>query len=113
MRPDPIYDPPLIQIADLLAINRLVENCGHDFELLDAVVIVASVNRHLPHDERPWVVPVLLSRHSAWFVGTLPNDDVVIRSALCCPTSYALVLSASNDVDTAHAQFPRDEVIVE
>jgi hypothetical protein len=35
--------PALIQIADLLAIDRPGENRGNDFKLLDAVLVVASV----------------------------------------------------------------------
>ena len=35
--------PALMQIADLLAIDRPGENRGNDFILFDAVVLVASV----------------------------------------------------------------------
>ena len=93
-------------------IDRLVENRGHDLELLGTIVRVASVNRHLPHDESLGKGSVFLSRHSAWLVGTLPNDDVIIGSALYDSSCYALVLSTSHDVDPAHAQFPGEEVIV-
>ena len=106
--------PPFKQIADLRAVDRDVENRGHDFELFDTVVFVAGVHGHLPHDELLGVVPVLLSRHSAWFVGALPNEGfIAMGSTGGGPTAHALVLSASHDVDIALAQFADDEVIVE
>ena len=32
-----------------VAIDRLIENRSNDFELLRAIVLVARVNSHLPH----------------------------------------------------------------
>jgi hypothetical protein len=39
--------PPFKQIADLLAVDRDVENRGHDFELFGAVVFVAVLAENL------------------------------------------------------------------
>jgi len=69
--------PPFKQIADLIPVDRSVENRGHDFELLDAVVFVAGVHGYLPHDELLGVGPVLRSRHSVRFVGALPNEGFI------------------------------------
>ena len=41
----------LIQSTDLLAIDRRRENRGDNFELLDAIVLVASIHRYLTHQE--------------------------------------------------------------
>ena len=41
--------PPLIQVADLPAVDRRVEDRGDDLELLGAVVLVAGIHGHLPH----------------------------------------------------------------
>ena len=41
----------LIQSTYLLAIDRWRENRGNDFELPDAIVVVASIHRYLTHQE--------------------------------------------------------------
>src|SRR5262249_3449841 len=105
--------PALIQVADLPAAYRLVEDRGDDLELLDAVVLVAGIDAHLPHQLRLRVAAVLLPRHAVRLVGTLPQDDVAVGPAAHRLGSDALVLGAGDDVDAALAQLPDEEVVVE
>ena len=103
----------LIQSTDLLAIDRRRENRGDNFELLDAIVLVASIHRYLTHQELLGVASVLFSRHSERLLGALPNDDIAIRSAFRYSSSLPLKLSVNDQVDTAIVQIAGDEVIVE
>src|SRR5262249_15117111 len=86
---------------------------GDDLELLDAVVPVAGIDGHLPHGQALGVAAVLLPTHPAWFVGTLPDDDIAVRSALHRPAAHALRLPAGKQLEVALAQFAGEEVVVE
>ena len=44
---------------------------------------------------------------------TPPNEDVTVGPAFLYPTPHAIVLNASNDIDTTLQQFADDEVVVE
>ena len=57
--------PPLIQVAELSAIDRRVEDCGDDLETLGAVVLVAGIDGHLPHQQGVRVAAILL-RAACW-----------------------------------------------
>src|SRR5262249_27471778 len=105
--------PPLVQVADLPAVYRLVQDRGDDSELFGAVVLVAGVHAHLSHDQALGVGAVLLPLHAVRLVGALPDDDVAVGPAPHRPGPHALVLGAGDQVDAALAQLAGDEVIVE
>ena len=95
------------------AIDRCVEDCGYDIELLDSVVLVASVYCHLPHEQGFGVAAVLLPSHPVRLVRALPDKDVSIGPALFRQTPRPRVLGTGDEVNPAIPQFAYQEVVVE
>jgi hypothetical protein len=73
----------------------------------------SRIDAHLTHQQGLGVRAVLLPFHAVRLVRSLPDDEVAVRSALFRLGIHPLVLGAGDQFDTALAQLPGDEVIVE
>src|SRR5205809_3645552 len=102
--------PPLVQATDRPAVDRWIEDCRYHLELLGTVVLAAGIDAHLPHGQALGVSAVLLSRHPARLVGTLPDDDIAVRPALYRPAANALRLHPRDQIDATLTQLAGEEV---
>ena len=73
----------------------------HNFEFLGAIILVACVNRHLPHQELFGVASVFFSRHPSRLVGTLPQEHIAVGSAFRYDASRPLILRGYPETDLA------------
>ena len=105
--------PPLIQVAELSAINRRVEDRGDDLETLGAVVLVAGIDGHLPHPQGLRVAAILLPSHPARLVRPLPKDDIAVGPTLHRPAPHPFRLHTGDQVDAELPELACEEVVVE
>src|SRR5262249_40923050 len=96
--------PPLIHTTDLAAVYRGIEDRRWRLELLDAVVLVAGIDAHLPHQQGLGVGAVLFALHAARLVGPLPEDEVAVGPALYRLAAHALRLDTHHQLDPTLTQ---------